>query len=487
MRNLFLLLLGALIAFSQFINYRVGEGGKTGLPVVYWVADASKYRRAQFDHLTNWLKVHGAPPFEVRMDPANMAANKIIVQGVTGTAGDIIQCYGNQVRYYAEIGILEDLGPMAKELGIDTSVFSPAFKPLMYYDGKLVAIPANMGQAVFCVNMEAFRKVGMDCPPERWDFDAFERIGKEYIRRVQIGEKRRDRFFAARVDTTIMRNSVGVTIYNETMTAPALNDPRYAEVLKRAKKWTYEDRILPTKADMDSFNQEGDNYGGSSGLLHKGYFAMMTIGRWHFCTTRFMSTDVEYRCVAHPDGGFQNHQISGRTMALYKGSRHKDLAKHFFRWLTSAEYNLYVVGDADGDPPNMNYLKVETYLRPAAYTNEWKYNEVLARLNATTGVPEEISPFVVPGAVQSRINKVIDGFNNSIYSAEDALIEMERITQEGIRDHLKRHPELDSRYRAALAKQKEIDAAKAAGKKIPLDLVENPVLKRYYEVMGKGI
>ena len=49
----------------------------------------------------------------------------------------------------------------------------------------------------------------------------------------------------------------------------------------------------------------------------------------------------------------------------------------------------------------MRFLTNAAYLKPAAFTNEWKYNEVLARLNATTGVSEEISPFVVPGAVQS--------------------------------------------------------------------------------------
>jgi len=486
MKNFFLALLALLIMFSQYIQYRAsGAIGSQG-PVVYWVADGSTYRRGQYQRFLEWMKETHQPPMDFRIDPANNSLQKVILQGVTGTAGDIIQCFATQIRYLDEIGILEDLTPWIKDLGVSTNDLFAGYQ-WMINEGRVVAFPANSGTSgPYCVNANAFTKLGLPFPPDRWSFEEFERLGKQYVEKANADKPRLRRFFAMAVNTTVMRNSVGVPMFNETMTAPAFNDPRYAAILKLQRKWIYEDRILPSQADMDSFTQEGDNYGGTSALLHRGFFAMMNIGRWHFCTTRFMSTDVNYRCVAHPDGGFLNSVAGGKFNAVYKGSKRKAQAKIFMKWLASDDYNLKIIADADGEPPNMAFLKTEAYLKPAKYPNEWDFNRDLSRLILTTAVPEETTPFAIPGIYGPRVGKVSQGFMSGLITAEEMLLQQETIIRDAINEHLGRRPEVKVRYLEAVKRQQEIDAMKASGKSLPLALVDNPFLRVYYQKTGKA-
>ena len=55
-----------------------------------------------------------------------------------------------------------------------------------------------------------------------------------------------------------------------------------------------------------------------------------------------------------------------------------------------------------------------------------------------------------------------------------------------ISGYVKRHPEKKAAYLAALERQKKIDSLREAGKKIPLALVDNVFLKRYYKDKGLG-
>ena len=46
---------------------------------------------------------------------------------------------------------------------------------------------ASLSEAVgapILVNVDTFRRVGMEPPPREWNFETFERIGKEFVRRA---------------------------------------------------------------------------------------------------------------------------------------------------------------------------------------------------------------------------------------------------------------------------------------------------------------
>lgn len=486
MKNLFFILLGLLIGFTQIIVVR--SGGPMRVPVIFWVADGSTYRQGQYQAFLQWKKNQKMPPFELRLDPANNGVQKIILQSVTGVAGDIIQTYGGQGRYYAEIGILEDLGPILKEFGITTNHLSPAFKDLMVYDGKIIAYPANShAGGVFCVNRNIWDHHHLGPLPERWDFNTFERLGRQFVTAANADKARLRKFFVNSLHFGVARNSLGVSLFNESLTSPAFNRPELADLIRRYRKWIVEDRILPSRADLDSFNGEGDNYGGASGHLHKGYFAMILIGRWNFSTVRQMKGVVNYHAAPHPDGGFQNHVIGGRTMGLYKGSHKKYLAKYFFKWLASDDYQKQIVGDADADPPDLRFLDSPEYLKPKGRSNEWAFNERLAQYTRETWVPQEFTPFAVVGSYEGPANKIFDAYLSSgIGTPESVLSEQEKVYKKAIQNYLQQHPEMNARFKAAQNTQIQIDKIRAQTGKVPLHLVANPFLKVLYERSGQG-
>jgi len=65
-----------------------------------------------------------------------------------------------------------------------------------------------------------------------------------------------------------------------------------------------------------------------------------------------------------PHGGFPNTSTGTRAAAVYKGGKHRDLAKYFLAYLASEDYNMNIVRDADALPPNPAVTKSEAYLRP---------------------------------------------------------------------------------------------------------------------------
>jgi multiple sugar transport system substrate-binding protein len=64
---------------------------------------------------------------------------------------------------------------------------------------------------------------------------------------------------------------------------------------------------------------------------------------------------------------------------------------------------------------------------------------------------------------------------------------MEEKINDLIRLNVKNNSELKVKYDKDLLVQAKIDEYKKAGKKIPLELVKNPFLLRYYKDTGKGI
>lgn len=126
----------------------------------------------------------------------------------------------------------------------------------------------------------------MTPPPWRWSLDEFERIGKELVRKANIGHRRREVFFCSPPDALALTRSMGLDRFNETMTRCTLDDPRFAEVLRRIYQWSFQDNIMPTPEDLDAFSAQRAGYGGNEyQLFNRGNLAMVHSG--HFALIQF--------------------------------------------------------------------------------------------------------------------------------------------------------------------------------------------------------
>lgn len=372
MKHLFLAILVVLVVASV-ITYRMLPEARSDVPVLYWVTDPNPARVLQVSTFQAWLEKNNYPPFVVEVDTANMAADKVLIQAVSGVCADIIgHTGGSNMRLRHAVGILEDVTDWAHELGFDTSKTYPAMEPELTVDGRQFAFPCNVYAHLLWVNEETFTRLGLPLPPKRWTFQEFEDLGKRFVAAANVPGKPRMFFFADSLDTSQMIRSLGLSRFNETMTACMLDDPRMVEVLRLNHKWTYQDRILPSRADRESFATNA-GYGGSSmQLFNSGNYAMYRSGRYALIQLREFSLErrkdgraaLKLAVSEPPHGGFPNTATGTRAAAIYKGGKHRDLAKYFLAYLASDDYNMNIVRDADALPPNPAVTTTEAFRRP---------------------------------------------------------------------------------------------------------------------------
>ncbi|MBL8992174.1 MAG: carbohydrate ABC transporter substrate-binding protein, partial [Spirochaetia bacterium] len=345
MRNLFLIILAALVVFSQIIQFRSkGSGGDGSVPSIYWVTDPHPARKEQVRIFREWLKKKGYPDIEVKLDTANQGLQKTLIQGVTGVAGDLVDAFG-ATHFLADTGMVEDLAEVTREFKLDEKeLYQPTFQDLCL-DGKRYATPKNIGLNLYFVNLELFEKLGLPPPPRRWDFDTFEKIGIEFDKRANAGLPRRQVFFASWVNFVDCRKTAGVSTYNETLTACAIERPASLDLLKRLRRWREEYHIAPSEADRQAI-AVGQGYGDSFfQLFNNGQCGLLYTGRWALIQIRAMKKNPRMSAVEVPNGGYPCATALAAGVVLYKGSRHLEQAKYFQAYLMSEEYNRQILKD----------------------------------------------------------------------------------------------------------------------------------------------
>ncbi|MBN8215746.1 MAG: carbohydrate ABC transporter substrate-binding protein [Spirochaetes bacterium] len=481
MKTFFFFLLIGLIIFSQAMVYQ-GQRETAGVPTLYWVTDPNPARHEQIALFRAWLKKNKYPDIQVKLDVANRGLQKTIVQGV---AGDIIDAGGTQVPVLQAMGLLEEVGPRLASFGLPVFQSYEAIRHELVLDGKAYGTPCNVTPALYIVNQGLFERFGLPPPPRRWSFEEFESRGKRFVAKANEGRKHREIFFAYRVDSVVLRRSLGLGVYNETLTGPWPDLPAVARVLKRVYQWTYVDHLIPSEAELSSMATE-QGYGSADyQLFHKGFFAMTWGGRHALIQLRQMAPALHLSGVEMPNGGYPNTLTSSRSLVLYAGSRQKEWAKYFFAFLRSEDYSLHVVQDADSMPPLPAVLDRKAFLEPAAFTNEWPLHKAYAQAARELAIGYEISPFLPP-TVNSLKMKAGALFMNGVITAEEAVRQAAEGVNEEIEKYVGRTPERKRQFEKAKALQVKIDALKANGEKIPAEWIANNFLRKYYLDTGKA-
>ncbi len=485
MRNLFSIIVVALTLFTQVIIYRQSSlKGAGGVPVLYWVTDNNPARNDQVRYFRQWLKKKGYPDIDMRIDSGNQG--KVLIQGVSGVGGDVFDAGSSSIPYYRTVGLLDDITDSMRSFGVTQSNCYRSILGDLFLDDRQFAYPCNAAADHFIVNVDTLKKYGLGAPPEVVDMDTFEKMGIAFVSRANPPKAQRQYFFASAIPPNVVMRSLGVSFFNETYTASAINKPSYIAALKRLRKWTFEDHLIPSRADLDSIAVE-QGYGGSTPqLFANGNMAMIHFSRYILIQIRAMNKTPQLSAMLAPHGGYPNAIAFTRACVRYSGGHQKELAKYFLGFLASEDYNMQIVRDSDGLPPNPAYTRRKEYLQPEGRTNEWPVHQMSIRAMEEFGIGSEVSPFLLMVNYTRESNKILQGFDTLFYSAEEAAARTEKIANDLIRAFIKRDKDVKARYEKALVRQMEIDRIKAAGKKIPLALVDNVFLKKYYRDTGRG-
>lgn len=482
MKFLFAITFAALMAASAGIVALNRQDSST-VPVLFWVTDSNPARVKQTAAFREWLRAKGYPDFVVKLDTANGELAKQLVQGVSGVAGDILDLRNEMaVQYLAEVGMLENLAPVAAEGGFSPADTYPAVDTVISLRGQQYAFPCNISVALMAVDLDQFRKLGMDGPPQTWNFDEFERIGREYVGKANAegGERK---FFCSDLPLEVVRRTYGLDVFNETLTASIVDDSRNAAALKRIRKWIEVDRLLPSASDMASMAGEAGFGGQYLQLFRKGAFPMVFIGR-HAVIQLRQGGALNLDAVQPPYYQFRTTSISARSAGIYKGSKHPKLARYFMEFLASPEYGRLITLDGDALPPRPQDAEDALFQKPAEHSNEWEFHKKFADAALTIASARSTSPFVSPYLVVRLDRDFAEGFRAGLYSAEEAGRRLQKRIDEEIERTLSERPDLRADFQKRREIQLQIDDYKTRNQKIPASWISNPYYLKQYQHLG---
>ena len=332
-------------------------------PSISWTAGLSQDRVAPVAAFHEWMKKtgrvdeNGEPLFTVKLETADNQST--LIQAVSGMAGDLIDHV--PVKRFAPMGVLEDITEFARENGLDPGSNYGAAGDLLMYGGRQYAYACNLAAPALLCNADLFRQYGMEPPPEEWTPEEFESIGLEFIRRANEGRPRQEVFFAGAMPQVILplARIMGGDVFNETLTAATLTDPAFVRALETYYGWVYRHHLIPTAAEATSTESEGTSVNSeATPQLAAGRYGMILTGRYvNMDLRRFRNGRFRLAFVQLPEWEYKNLVTTSRNTAIYKGSKHKEQARLFLKFLAAKEYNDLIIRSSDGLPPNPEWAE----------------------------------------------------------------------------------------------------------------------------------
>ncbi len=573
MKYLLLTILLVLLLASYYTYRRMPESSSVR-PVLYWVTDANPARDAQIHLFHLWQVKHGhsvtmqlssegaardllrsqtrlmqlslreinpqlasivdgtttatieypititLPMAEMRTDSANSDLTKRIIQGVSGVGGDVMDAWSGQTMWQLQgIGLLRDVTEAGLRSGFSPDKTYAAIAPeitMPAADGSLrqYMFPCNVTSNAYIVNVETFEKYGMTAPPRRWTIAEFERIGADYVKRANAGLPRNRYFFVGGVDQAILRRTFGADIFNESMTAAAVDSPGSVEAARTFLRWQNELRLVPSSADRAGFASDSGYGGQEPQLFHNGNYAMMFTGRYLLIQYRQFNLDraksgrapMKLAVSEMPHERIPIANMSTRAATVYEGGKHHDLAELFLAYLASEDYNMQIVRDADALPPNPEFTDRPEYLDPVPDPSKGIYSETerdfhrpFKEIAETIGVASSHSPFILTAVAQREVSRAEEALIDGNVAPADALASAKRRIDAEIARNLEENPKLRPLYDQKIELQQKIDAMRVKIEvhlqstpqapipdelKIPLSMIDNPFHRVLYVKQG---
>lgn len=489
MKKLFFAILAVLVVASIY-TVRSLPDAQSDIPILYWVTDGNPERVRQAEAFRGWLRKHGHPDCEVRVDTVNSGAEKVLIQGVSGVCGDILDLHGggSDLRFRHAVGLLEDVTDDARRLGFSLDATWPAVEGELVDGGRQYAFPCNLGCDMFWINRAVFASNGIALPGPRMTIAEFERIGKELVAKTRRPGELQTTFAVPEIDVTSLAMTLGGAIFNETQTAPVLSSAPNREALRLRYKWEKIDHIVPSEAEKTSVATASAFGGANLVRFAQGNYAFLLSGRWMLVQFRRFNDDRKERGVppldlgitCQPYGDMPCAPVIARIASVYAGGHHKDLAKLFLAYLASEDYSAIITDDADALPPRPDFATRPEFLDPPGRPEERGIHGAFAEILATDAVSPEFSPFVLDSVVRRILLETQQKYLNDLLDLDATVATMDRLIQAEFERALQEEPSKLPLYRERLALQEKIDDLRARGEKVPLSWISNPYWRKWY-------
>lgn len=431
------------------------------------------------------------PAMVLRLDTGNRNVGKQIIQSVSGVAGDVMDLASSDVPFFVQMGVLTDLTEVGERLGFAPDRTWAAIVPAITQDGRQFAFPCNVGVRMHWVNLDVFDRAGVSPPSAGWTFEEFEAVGKRVVKAANEPGTRQTVFFTTDVFVQTMHRSLGLSVFNETLTASDLDDERLVRVLRLKHAWVHEHHLLPSAAEREAFDTQSGYGGANMQLFNRDRFAMLNLGRFGLIQLRKFNQNrreageplLRLAVAEPPHGGFRTTRIATRGATAYVDGR-PDLAVYFPAFLASEPYNRQIVADADALPPNPRFTELEAFARPPGRPEEWGVHEPFARAARTIAIADVNSPFITPSEVARHLKDAEDALMSDLLTPEEAARQAAERIDQGVQRTLAESTEARAEHERRTELQQRIDTRLARGEPVPAEWIDNVFYRRYYAEQG---
>lgn len=247
--------------------------------------------------------------------PISAFWDKQFADAASGKPADIATLYDPDIRAYLNADLLEPLDEYYKAAGIDLNQLVPT-KSLAQKGGKIFAVPMQINARALFLNMELFKKAGLQPPKTFEDFQAATKAlrnpGMQQFGFATVSKPEG----ANLLYIEIMPIVIGMGGGFFTDGQPSANAPKTVEALKFIKS-IYDHELIPRGMDTPSYRQ----------LFAQGKVGMYATGAFFAGVVEKANKNTFANLGAVP-----LPFPSGKTMSLTaflavpKGAKNKDLA-----------------------------------------------------------------------------------------------------------------------------------------------------------------
>ncbi|MEK3723000.1 ABC transporter substrate-binding protein [Paenibacillus sp. FSL H8-0034] len=327
----------------------------------FWGDAATKALHEQLADTFN-KKNTGVTVEAIHVPAFDQYLQKVQTTMASGTAPDVINFVHNDVYSFASRDVLFDMTDWIKrdwdkeKLGENL----PDLMEGMKYDGKQYALPRNAGGWYTYYNKTLFDKAGVKYPDESWTWETLIEAGKKL---TNNSTNANERTWAIAFDAKSSAQHInyiwqsGGDYFNKDKTALLFDSPKTKQGLQFMYDLMYKEKIAP-EPSVTTSQKPLDLF--AAGKLAMVQDSMGNIPR--FTETKDLKWGIAY-LPKGPENRFG--RIGATGLAIPKGSKNKEAAWEFIKYVNGAEGQQLLAKDGFSAPVRESILKDEKNFLPA--------------------------------------------------------------------------------------------------------------------------
>ncbi len=446
MKNPAIYLVLALVALSA-VAWRWQPSDVSDKPQLIWVSDDNPARREQIA-LFNKLN----PDISLKLDPANIGVEKVIVQCLGGVGPDLFDCAStSDLATFVQAGIAWDVTDELRKMGLDPQKeVWPGLAPIGTLDGRSYGFGCNIAADAIWFNKDIFDEEGVPYPTGSMTWDEFIELAKRMTKRDSKGRVVRYGFMSDWWNWQNFTRAFGGSVYSDDLTRSTMSDEKNVQAVQFMQDLIYKHKVAPSPVDESAMATQGGWGSGTITYFGGGKSAMAIGGRWWLTTLRKYDK-LRLGVFERPSNGVAQVRAYGRVTLINAKSPRRQEALRFLMYQAGREYNELINAQADGLGPRKEFAYTDSFLHNPAFPLET--DNGVWRKSAENAIADQVSPYVSADVVGRIITKQMDLIKANQKSAVQGLRDADREIQERMHKELRDNPALREKWETATGRK----------------------------------